>query len=237
MYQKSAVYYDAIYSFKNYQKEADKIHQLIQQHKRSSGRTLLDVACGTGGHLAFLRQHYEVEGLDVNPDMLKIARPKHPDMRFHQGEMASFNLKRKFDAIICLFSSIGYVKTKQRLHQTIQNMARHLQPGGVLIIEPWFSPEAFIPGTVHGLWVDKPDLKIARINVSLVKDNVSIMDMHHLVGTPNGVEHFVERHEMALFTHEEYIEAFRSANLEVTYEPDGLTGRGLYVGSRLKQIV
>ena len=232
MYQKSAAHYDAIYSFKNYQKEADKVHQLIQQHKRSSGRTLLDVACGTGGHLAFLRQHYEVEGLDVNPDMLKIARQKYSDMRFHLGKMASFNLKRKFDAIICLFSSIGYVKTKQRLHQTIQNMAGHLQPGGVLIIEPWFSPEDFTPGTVHGLWVDKPDLKIARINISLVKDSLSIMEMHHLVGTPSGIEHFVERHEMALFTHEEYLEAFRTANMEVTHEREGLTGRGLYVATQ-----
>lgn len=232
MYEKSAIYYDAIYSFKNYQKEADKIHELIQQHKRSSGRSLLDVACGTGGHLTFLRQHYGVEGLEVNPDMLKMARQKHPDLTFHQADMTGFNLKRKFDAIICLFSSIGYAKTRQQLHQTIQNMARHLQPGGVLIIEPWFSPEAFVPGTVHGLWVDKPDLKMARINVSLVKDNLSIMDMHHLVGTPRGVEHFVERHEMALFTHDEYLETLRAANLEVTHEPDGLTGRGLYIATR-----
>jgi len=231
LYQKSAFYYDAIYSFKNYEKEADKIHQLIQQHKPSSGRTLLDVACGTGGHLVFLRQHYEVEGLDANPDMLKIARQKHPDLTFHQADMTSFNLKRKFDTIICLFSSIGYVKTKQRLHQTIQNMARHLQPGGVLIIEPWFPPEAFKPGTVHGLWVDKLDLKIARINISLVKDHLSIMDMHHLIGTPKGIDHFVERHEMALFTDKEYLEAFRTAKLEVRHEPEGLTGRGLYTAT------
>lgn len=229
MYQKSSLYYDAIYSFKNYQKEADKIHQLIQQHKRSPGRTLLDVACGTGGHLAFLRQHYEVEGLDVNPDMLKIARNKHSDLTFHQADMTSFNLNREFDAIICLFSSIGYVRTKQRLHQTIQNMARHLPPGGVLIIEPWLSPEVFKPGSVHGLWVDKPDLKIARMNTHIVKDNLSIMDMHHLVGTPNGIEHFIEHHEMALFTHEEYLEAIRAANLKVTHDPEGLMGRGLYI--------
>jgi ubiquinone/menaquinone biosynthesis C-methylase UbiE len=231
LYEKSAIYYDVIYSFKNYEKEADKIHQLIQQHKRSPGRTLLDIACGTGNHLAFLRQHYDVEGLDVNPDMLKMARRKHPDLTFHQGDMTSFSFNRKFDAIICLFSAIGYAKTKQRLHQTIQNMARHLRPGGVLIIEPWLSPEVFKPGNVHGLWVDKPDLKIARINISLVKNNLSIMDMHHLVGTPNGIDHFVERHEMALFTQEEYIESFRAANLEVTHEPEGLTGRGLYIAT------
>ena len=232
MYQKSALYYDAIYSFKNYRKEADKIHQLIQQHKRSSGRTLLDVACGTGGHLAFLRQHYEVEGLDVNPDMLKIARQRHPDLTFHRADMASFSLNRKFDAIICLFSSIGYVKTRQRLNKAIHNMARHLQPGGVIIIEPWFSPEAFTPGTLHGLWVDKPDLKITRMNLSTVKGNLSIMDMHHLVGTTKGIEHFIEHHEMGLFTHEEYLAAFKLARLELTHDPEGLTGRGLYIATR-----
>ncbi len=232
MYQKSAIYYDRIYSFKNYQKEAEKVHSLVQQHKRSSGRTLLDVACGTGGHLAFLKEHYEAEGLDLNPDMLKIARQKHPNLIFHQADIADFKLDRKFDIIICLFSSIGYVKTKPRLHKAIQNMARHLQPGGVLIIEPWFSPEAFTPGTIHGLWVDQPDLKIARMNLSTVKDSLSIMDMHHLVGTTKGIEHFIEHHEMGLFTHEQYREAFQAASLQVTYEPEGLTGRGLHIATR-----
>ncbi len=232
LYKRSALYYDAIYSFKNYQKEAEKVHSLIQQNKRSEGRTLLDVACGTGGHLAFLKDHYEVQGLDANPDMLKTARQKHADIAFHQADMADFELKRKFDAIICLFSSIGYVKTRQRLNKAIRNMARHLQSGGVIIIEPWFSPEAFIPGTIHGLWVDQPDLKIARMNLSTVKGNISIMDMHHLVGTTKGIEHFIEHHEMGLFTHEEYREAFQAASLQVTYEPEGLTGRGLHIATR-----
>lgn len=231
MYKKSATYYDAIYSFKNYQKETEKIHTMIQQYKHSPGKNLLDVACGTGGHLAFLKQHYDVEGLDLNPDMLRMAREKQPDITFHQGDMTKFSLDRKYDAIICLFSSIGYLKTKQQLHQTIQNMAHHLQPGGVLIIEPWFSPEAFIPGHFAGLWVDKPDLKIARMNIGAVEGSLSIMDMHHLVGTPKGIEHFVERHEMMLFTNEEYLESFRSANMEVTHDPEGLTGRGLYAAT------
>ena len=220
MYRKSAAYYDAIYSFKNYQKEAEKVHQIIQQHKKSTGNALLDVACGTGSHLSFLKEFYTVEGLDLNPDMLNIARERHPDLAFHQADMIEFDLERKFDAIICLFSSIGFVKTRSLLDEAIQNMAHHLQPGGVLIVEPWFSPEAFVPGTLHGLWVDRPELKIARVNISLVQESLSIMDMHHLVGTPKGVEHFVERLEMGLFTHEEYVSAFRTAGLKVTYDPE-----------------
>ncbi len=230
MYKKSAPYYDAIYHFKNYQQEAEKIHAFIRQHKKSPGKNLLDVACGTGNHITHLKQHYNIEGLDHNQYMLRIARKKHPDIIFHHADMTSFQLSKKYDIIICLFSSIGYVKTKQRLHQAIKNMAHHLAPGGILVIEPWFSPEAFTPGTLHGQFVDRPDLKIARMNISTVHDNLSIMNMHHLVGTPNGIEHFIETHEMGLFTRDEYQDALRIANLQPTYDPEGLTGRGLHVG-------
>ena len=40
MYAELADYYDEIYRFKNYQKEAEKIEILIQQHKTSSGNHL-----------------------------------------------------------------------------------------------------------------------------------------------------------------------------------------------------
>ena len=51
-----------------------------------------------------------------------------------------------------------------------------------------------------------------------------------MVGTPQGIETFKERHELGLFTHEEYLGAFRNAGLEVNHDPEGLDGRGLYIG-------
>jgi hypothetical protein len=64
---------------------------------------------------------------------------------------------------------------------------------------------------------------------------LSVMDMHHLVATPAGVEYFVERHKMGLFTPEQSKSAFELAGLEVTHESDeGLSGRGLYVGVRIR---
>ena len=107
MYGRSAVYYDAIYSRKNYEKESNKLHQFIQRYKKSAGDTLLDVACGTGNHLKYLKQWYDVEGLDINPTMLKQARKKHPRITFHRGDMCSFILRKRFAVITCLFSAIG----------------------------------------------------------------------------------------------------------------------------------
>ena len=80
--------------------------------------------------------------------------------------------------------------------------------------------------------MDQPDLKVARMNISEVEDGVSVLNFHYLVATSSGVEHFTERHELGLFSHDEYLSAFSAGGLEVVYDADGLAGRGLYIGCR-----
>ena len=233
MFTKSETFYDAIYgTMKDYAHEAQQIHELIQQYKQTSGTTLLDVACGTGRHIPFLREHYTVEGLDLDDQMLAIARKRNPEVIFHQADMIDFDLGHLFDVILCLFSSIGYVKTVSRLHQTLQTMRRHLSPGGVVIIEPWLTPQMYQAGHIAAVFVDQPDLKIARMNKSEVEDGVSVMNFHYLVATPQEIEHFTERHELGLFSHEDYLGAFQASGLEVVHDPDPekLMGRGVYLG-------
>jgi ubiquinone/menaquinone biosynthesis C-methylase UbiE len=232
MFSKSAKFYNALYGSmgKDYEAETQKVHQIIQEHKRSYGDTLLEVACGTGMHASILRENYQVEGLDLDPEMLAVASQTYPDIPFHQADMVDFDLGKGFDAITCLFSSIGYVKIKERLESAIQNMARHLQSGGVLIVEPWFTPEQWKPGRVSALFVNEPDLKISRMNISEVDGLLSFFVFHYTIGTPKGVEYFTERHELGLFTHGEYLESFYKAGLEVIHDPEGLDGRGLYIG-------
>jgi len=232
VFTKSAAFYDTIYSFKNYEREAQQLHALIQQHKRSPGMTLLDVACGTGAHIPFLREHYAVEGLDLDANLLAIARQRNPDITFHQADMLDFDLGHSFDVMVCLFSSIGYVKTADKMKQAIQNMSRHAQPGGLVIVEPWLTPDTYRPGMPHALFIDRPELKIARMNLSMVEDGLSVLDFHYLIATSDGVDYFTERHELGLFTHADYLEAFRVSRLNVVHDPEGLMGRGLYIGIR-----
>lgn len=232
MFSKSAWLYDAIYAFKDYAAESARVRELISEHGQSGGTTLLDAACGTGMHLAFLKDSYDVAGLDLDPELLAVARERLPDTPFYQGDMRAFDLGRQYDAVVNLFSAIGYAKTLEGLNNTVVAMARHLKPGGVLVVEPWITAERFDPRGIHARFVDEPDLKIARMNMAQVVDGVSILDFHYLVGTPEGVEYFTEHHELGLYTHEQYMAAFEAADLGIFHDPDGLMGRGLYIGTK-----
>jgi SAM-dependent methyltransferase len=229
VYTRSVQFYDALYHFKDYTSAAKQLQSILQQH-HPTAKTLLDVACGTGKHLEHLRDYYQVEGLDLSPDMLKIARQRCPKVPFHRASMIDFRLEYSFDVITCLFS-VAYVKTRENLEKTVDCMVRHLRPGGIVVIEPFISPENYWTGIITANFVDEPDLKIAWMYTSDVPEGrVAVLDIHYLVGTPEGVDYFTERHEMGLFTHEEYLEAFRKVGLEVHYDPTGLFGRGMYLG-------
>ena len=233
MFSQSAHLYDAIYAASvDHQGAARRLRGLVREHRQSTGNRLLDVACGTGAYLPFLRQEYEVEGLDLDEGMLSVARRRLPDVRFHHADMVDFDLGRRFDVVTCLFSSIGYAGTLPRMRRTIANLARHTLPGGVVAVEPWFSPESWVVGYVSSTYVDRPDLKIARMNISEATGTLSFMDLHYLVATRDGVEHFTERHELGLFTHQDYLAAFEAAGLDASFDADGLIGRGLYLGLR-----
>jgi SAM-dependent methyltransferase len=228
VFSRSARIYDAIYaSIRDYPREAAELDRLIQE-RRPGARTLLDVACGTGAHLEHLSA-YEAEGLDLEREMLAVARERLPAVTFHEADMASFDLGKRFDAVVCMFSSIGYVRTEEQLRSAIASMGRHLEPGGVLVVEPWLSPEVWMDRHVGAVFVDEPELKIARMNVSQREDSVSIVEFEYLVGTPDRVEHFTERHELGLFTVDQHLEAFRAAGLDADHDPEGPMGRGLYI--------
>ncbi len=147
--------------------------------------------------------------------------------------MVDFDLGERFDVVTCLFSSIGYVGTVERLERALACMARHLRPDGLLVVEPWLTPQAFRPGAApHAVFVDQPDLKAARFSEVHLEGRLSRLVFQYLVGGSEGIEYFTETHVLALFTRQGYLAAGERAGLEVRWEEGGLTGRGLLVGVR-----
>lgn len=234
LYEELAPYYDQIYHRKDYGKEALKIRALIRRYQLSTGKDLLDVACGTGKHLSYLRRDFDCMGIDASEQMLAIARKSVPGVRFSIGDMVGFDAGKEFDVILCLFSSIGYLKTAGEVRKTLLNFARHLKKGGVLIIEPWLRKSEWRDGSVSAQSYDSDSVKIARVSFVWAKGALSILDEHYLIGVKGqGVRHVRDLHKLRFFEVEPSLQTLRRAGLDARFTEDSLMpGRGLLIATR-----
>jgi ubiquinone/menaquinone biosynthesis C-methylase UbiE len=229
-YIKSAEVYDAIYTAKkDYAYEGKQYHAIIEAHARTDGKELLDVACGTGLHTEVLQQWYNVTGLDISENQLAFARKRLPKVRLYIADMTNFNTGKTYDVITCLFSAIGELLDIKQVDAAIETMAQHLNTGGVLLVEAWLRPEQFNPSRIWSDFVDTPDVKVARMTTAVRRGKIVNLTMHHMVGTLKKVEEFIEVHQEAMHSVDEYMQAFKKAGLTVTHDPQGVIGRSLYV--------
>lgn len=231
-YNDLAKYYDLLFATwgKDYPAESRQVHTLIQKYKRSSGNLLLDIGCGTAEHLRYLSENYAVTGIDYSPKMLEIAREKLPGIPFYEMDMANFKLSEQYDVIISLFSAIGYVKTVERLNQTIASAKKHLLSGGMLMIEPWFTPEDFEIHRNDVLFGETESTKACRMRESIIKNHIASIKEHILISHAGQVAHFTSEHEFGLFTAQQITHTLNAYQFETVYFEHGLTGRGLYIG-------
>ncbi|MDA3884630.1 MAG: class I SAM-dependent methyltransferase [Candidatus Delongbacteria bacterium] len=232
LYKDLAKYYDLIYTWKDYEKETATLIKLIEKYKLSKNSDLLEAACGTGNHLVHLQDKYKCSGFDLNQGSLDIAKAKLPKIKLIKADMTDFDLKKKYDIIVCLFSSIGYVKTYSNLKKAITCFSKHLKLGGVLIIEPWFSKEDFNIGSPHISVYEDNNIKISRASVSKIRGNLSVLDMHYLIAERDKeVTHFVDRHLMGMFDKTRFLNIMKRSGLRSKFLKNGLMkDRGLYIG-------
>ena len=234
-YEKSARIYDLLYvgtGIKDYLAESTELRRIIEESS-SGAKTLLDVACGTGAHLAELRRWYEVEGADLSPAMLAVARDRLPGIKLHRADMRTLDLGRSFDAVICLFSSIGYITDPAEMRWAVARLAAHVAPGGVLILDGWVRPDAWHEGSPPQPDIAQDDeALVVRLAFTRRERNITNLDMHHLVQTAEGIQYFVENHRLVLTATEDYVSAVEGAGLVARVIPDYMPARDRIVGVR-----
>ncbi|MEV0644886.1 class I SAM-dependent methyltransferase [Phytomonospora sp. NPDC050363] len=224
-----ATVYDLLYSGKDYAGESAAVTELIRERVPDAA-ALLDVACGSGGHLRYLSEPFAAEGLELSPQMAAIARGRGCAVTV--GDMRGFDLGRRFDAVVCLFGAIGYAGGDAGLDAAVASMAAHLRPGGVVMVENFRAPGEFFDGyRVAGAW-EEDGRVLTRLSVSRKRGSLGVVDMHMVYADDAGVRSFVDRHEMSLYSAADFERAFAAAGLSVTRVDDVLMGWGLYVGAR-----
>ena len=227
MFTESSRWYDHVYAKIDYAGHVAALRELIGE---PVGSRLLDIACGTGRHLECFQDEFEIEGLDLNEELLALARARLGDVPLHVADFCDFDLGRKFAVITNLFSSIGYAGTRERLGAAVGCVARHLEAGGVAFIEPWFRRDMYNVGHLHATVVDEPELKICRVNRGDIDGDLSILDFHYLVATPaEGVRHFTERHALAMYEVADFEHAAEAAGLSHEYIETDRFQRGMHI--------
>ncbi len=130
----------------------------IEAHFRKRGlpgKTVLDLACGTGSLTRELAQRgYEMIGVDRSPEMLSEAAEKNRDAGevppiFLCQSMDKLDLYGTIDACVCCLDSVNYVTDPKQLRKAFQRVYLFLMPGGLFLFDintPSKLPGAGRPG-------------------------------------------------------------------------------------------
>jgi glycine/sarcosine N-methyltransferase len=110
--------------------------ELLQQVEAG---TVLDAACGSGGHsLSLARSGYRVVGTDISPAMIRLAQAKatpSDGVSFHVASLGDLSSRfPPFDAALCLGNSLPHLLTDAELAAGLADLAASLRPGGLLLL-------------------------------------------------------------------------------------------------------
>ncbi|MEQ4207203.1 class I SAM-dependent methyltransferase [Actinopolymorpha sp. B9G3] len=96
------------------------------------GEHVLDLGCGTGDHVAQLREAGVLAvGADASPAMIERAREKHPGLPVDVADARDLPYDRAFDAVL----SNATLHWVQEADQAARSIARALRPRGRFVAE------------------------------------------------------------------------------------------------------
>ena len=127
--------YEPLFALERDRREVARLMEILAL---PSGSRVLDVPCGQGRHAHLLAEAgFDVDGLDYSRDLLAIARKRGTGstLRYTHGDMRKLPVKwnGRFDAVINLFTSFGFFVDPRDDAKVIQQIARVLKPGGILV--------------------------------------------------------------------------------------------------------
>lgn len=101
------------------------------------GRSVLDLPCGPGRHaLRLARRGFQVLGLDASADCVREARrhAAHPRASYAQADVLQLDPTLRFDAVLSLFSCLGYLPDEVQNQRALAALAGAVRPAGLLIL-------------------------------------------------------------------------------------------------------
>lgn len=138
-YQCFAEYYDRLTQNVDYDARVAYMQRLLAAQNHNP-KLMLDLACGTGSMmLPFLRQGYDIYGVDASAEMLMIAREKLADAGYTPllllQKMQNLDLYGTVDTVLCCLDSLNHLPNLQSLKKTLARVFMFLEPGGFFLFD------------------------------------------------------------------------------------------------------
>ena len=124
--------YDLVYI--DTEQKVPFVLDILQKYQK---QVVLELGCGSGLFTVPLNQQegLNIEGLEISQEMIEITHKKAPDLKLHQGDMRTYSLQKKFDAILMLSSTLVLLQNHQEMGQCLQRNYEHLNSKGILFLE------------------------------------------------------------------------------------------------------
>lgn len=153
------------------------IHRILDLGDIKDGVSVLDVACGTGVLFPdYQKRNAKVIGIDVSPEMVKIAREKFPEYEIICDNAVTYNFQKQFDRIM-IFNAYPHFENPEKL---IENLMKSLKIGGRFSIAHGASREEIQKchsGVAQSISLDLPEAEdVASLLSKHLKVDIVISD-------------------------------------------------------------
>jgi SAM-dependent methyltransferase len=129
-------YYALLYGHRDERDARRWVDAILERWQLTQGSRVLDMACGRGRHARwFASCGMSVTGIDISADSIAQARIALPEHEFHIHDMREPFATERFDAVVCLFTSLGYFETMEEDLAALRSAFHALKPGGVFMVD------------------------------------------------------------------------------------------------------
>lgn len=129
-------YYALLYGHRDDADAAAWVEAITNRWRLQQGSILLDLACGRGRHARhFARLGLRVTGSDISAESIAEAMASVPEARFLVHDMRTAIPGERFDAICCLFTSLGYFDNLVDDRLVMSAVSSMLRPGGRFVLD------------------------------------------------------------------------------------------------------
>jgi ubiquinone/menaquinone biosynthesis C-methylase UbiE len=204
------------------------------------GATVLDLCCGQGRHsVQWAKRGFKVTGLDLNAEYLnlasKAAEAAKVKIETVAGDMREIPFEDKFDAIVNMYSSFGYLESEAEDLKVLESAVKALKPGGRLLLD-MLNREWAIDNYIQNDWHTGADgtLYVERRDLDLA---TSRMHVHFIVVDPKGGRRESIGHIIRLYTLTEMTRLLERVGMRVTAVFGGFEGEDYGISARRMIIV